>query len=196
MNHDCRPNAHYYFDPHTFVQQVHALRTILPGEEITISYIDPLQHSEHRKEALHTAWGFPCGCNACNAPLPIRSASDARIGEMRRLQEVLGDYTAESEVKSSEDGIAMAELLVQLYELEGMLGPKAEGYVYAALEYSSAMRKWEALRYAHMAVEAGLLYGGPKDGDVLAMAELISDPEAHWSWGVRSRRRWEGKQAK
>lgn len=194
MNHDCRPNAHYYFDPHTLIQSVHALRTILPGEEITISYIDPAQPSHERKEALHNAWGFPCGCNACNAPLPIRQASDARVSEIQRLQSLLSDYTAESKVKDSKTGVQMAELLVELYTLEGMLGPVSEGYAYAAIEYNSAMRKWEALRYAHKALEAGLLYGGPKDGDVLGMAELIAGPEGHWSWGVRARRRWESKQ--
>ena len=99
-------------------------------------------------------------------------------------------------MKSDKAGVKMAELLVELYELEGMLGPASEGYAYAAIEYASAGRKWEALRYAHKAVEAGLLYGGPKDRDVLTMAELIAEPEKHWSWGVRSRRRWEAKQGR
>ncbi|KAF7534499.1 hypothetical protein G7054_g6198 [Neopestalotiopsis clavispora] len=40
MNHDCRPNAEYYFDPTTFAQHVHAARPIAAGEEITISYIE------------------------------------------------------------------------------------------------------------------------------------------------------------
>lgn len=40
MNHDCRPNADYYFDPHTFTHNIHAVRPIMPGEEITLSYIE------------------------------------------------------------------------------------------------------------------------------------------------------------
>ena len=37
LNHDCRPNAAFYFDKGTFKQRVHAVRRIVPGEEITIS---------------------------------------------------------------------------------------------------------------------------------------------------------------
>ena len=40
MNHDCRPNADYHFDPTTMTQYVHAIRPIAKGEEITISYIE------------------------------------------------------------------------------------------------------------------------------------------------------------
>jgi SET domain-containing protein len=40
MNHDCRPNADYYFDPETLAQHIHAIRPIAAGEEITISYIE------------------------------------------------------------------------------------------------------------------------------------------------------------
>lgn len=39
INHDCRPNADYYFDPESLTQYVHALRPIVEGEEITITYI-------------------------------------------------------------------------------------------------------------------------------------------------------------
>lgn len=39
MNHDCRPNAAYHFDPETAMMEVHAVRPIAAGEEITVSYI-------------------------------------------------------------------------------------------------------------------------------------------------------------
>ncbi|KAK7927381.1 hypothetical protein PG985_004379 [Apiospora marii] len=39
LNHACRPNAQYYFDPRTMTQHVYAVRDIYPGEEITVSYI-------------------------------------------------------------------------------------------------------------------------------------------------------------
>ncbi|KIW05732.1 uncharacterized protein PV09_03589 [Verruconis gallopava] len=191
MNHDCRPNAHYYFDPDTLTQHVHALRTILPGEEITVSYINPAQVSAHRKEALRSSWGFSCGCNACTAHAPIREASDRRVEEIERLQSMLGDYSAASPIADSETGTRVADLLIELYRLEGMLGPISEAYAYAALEYNSAQRKWEAIKYANMAIEAGLLYGGPKDGDVQSMMELVRSPEEHWSWDYRARVRWQ-----
>lgn len=39
MNHDCRPNAAYHFDPQTARMEVRAVRPIAAGEEITVSYI-------------------------------------------------------------------------------------------------------------------------------------------------------------
>ncbi len=196
MNHDCRPNAHYYFDSLTLTQHVHALRTILPGEEITISYIDHTQTSVLRKDALKTYWGFPCGCNSCNAPPAIRTASDSRIEEILRLQQMLSDYSTTSPIANEETGVRVAELLVELYNLEGLLGPIAEAYAYAAIEYNSARKKWEALRYANLAMEAGLLYVGPMNADVKAMGDLIMAPERHWSWDYRAKKRWEGEQEK
>lgn len=39
-NHDCRPNADYYYDPETLTQHVHAVRQINIGEEISLSYLE------------------------------------------------------------------------------------------------------------------------------------------------------------
>lgn len=39
MNHDCRPNAAYHFNPTTATMDIHAVRPILAGEDITVSYI-------------------------------------------------------------------------------------------------------------------------------------------------------------
>jgi hypothetical protein len=48
MNYDCRPNVMYYYDPKTLIHVTQASRTILPGEEITIPYINILQPREDR----------------------------------------------------------------------------------------------------------------------------------------------------
>jgi SET domain-containing protein len=40
MNHDCRPNIDYIFDPKTLTQHATAVRDIMPGEELTLSYIE------------------------------------------------------------------------------------------------------------------------------------------------------------
>jgi hypothetical protein len=107
---------------------------------------------------------------------------------------MLQDYSTDSPINDGEAGTRIADLLVELYELEGLLGPIAEAYALAAIEYNSAQRKWDALRLANMAIEAGLLYGGPNDGDVKSMMELAQAPEGHWSWDYRARRKREAEQ--
>lgn len=56
LNHDCRPNAMYYFD--RLNHYTHAARTINAGEEITIIYVDPLQTRLRKRAALKRSWGF------------------------------------------------------------------------------------------------------------------------------------------
>ncbi len=48
MNHDCRPNADYYFDYETMTQFIHASRDIAPGEELTLTYHQPLLSRRER----------------------------------------------------------------------------------------------------------------------------------------------------
>jgi hypothetical protein len=45
FNHDCRPNSQYFFDMRSMVQYVHAIRDIVPGEEITITCRSPLSNT-------------------------------------------------------------------------------------------------------------------------------------------------------
>jgi hypothetical protein len=180
MNHDCRPNAHYYFDWRTMTHHVHALRTITVGEELTISYIDPVQPVSQRKEYLKSSWGFECDCSSCTAPPSVATESDNRIDEILELQEKLAD--TESQYV---DAPGMAETLVSLYAQERLDGPIADAYTFAAHEYNGVGDKWRARQYAYKALEAGLLYGGPYDFDVKDLHEMLKDQRTHWSWHFR-----------
>jgi len=40
LNHACSPNLGYYFDSATLSHKVYAVKDILPGEELTISYVE------------------------------------------------------------------------------------------------------------------------------------------------------------
>lgn len=40
FNHDCRPNADYYFDSETLAQHIHAIRPIQIVEEISLTYME------------------------------------------------------------------------------------------------------------------------------------------------------------
>lgn len=85
----------------------------------------------------------------------------------------------------------MAELMISLYEQERLHGPIMEAYALAAIEYNGVGEPWTAQKYARLAVESGLLYGGPADTDVKEMEKLLKDPSAHWSWMLRENKRTE-----
>lgn len=181
MNHDCRPNVAYYFDSQTLTHQAHAVRTINPGEELTITYINPSQTRFERQDKLHRHWGFRCTCPFCLQPRSLIDASDLRITLIERLFKELSDYSPVTGRGTPQ----MAELLVSLHEQERMDAPIANAYTLAAREWSGIGDVYNALKHAHLAVEAGLLYEGPHAEDVRDMEQLLENPSGHWTWMLR-----------
>lgn len=187
MNHDCRPNADYWYDDVRLSQWVHAVRDIYPGEEVTISYIDPVQKRQKRKQRLKRTWGFECSCAACTAGETAGAASDDRVGQMLELVSELRDETRESRASPQ-----MAELVVGLYELERLWGQVYEVYALAAVEWNGVGDAWTATKWARRAVEFGIWSVGGGDEDVRDMERLATDPWGHWSWMRRTKTRMGG----
>ena len=63
INHSCLANAHKVFIGDLML--LRAVRPIKAGEEITLSYISPLE--EKRKDYLQGVWGIDCQCGLCVA---------------------------------------------------------------------------------------------------------------------------------
>lgn len=109
------------------------------------------------------------------------------MNEILRIQKRLSD-TEVAFVNAPE----MAELLVDLYEVERLDGPVANAYAFAAHEFNGVGEKWRARYYAHKGIKSGLVYGGPDDFDVRDMQDLLDDQKGHWSWHFRED--WEDKE--
>ncbi|KAK2014798.1 SET domain-containing protein [Colletotrichum eremochloae] len=185
MNHDCRPNVDYWFDPRTLTQRTVALRDIIPGEELTLSYINPMQSREDRRERLHNTWGFHCSCHHCMQDRLKTEESDRRIEQIAALREEFNDYTPASRATPE-----MALLLISLYEQEQNWSLLSEAYTLAAIEFNGVGEPWLATKYARLAVDAGLTTLWEGHGDVIEMTKLIEDPWSHWSWMLRTRKRY------
>jgi hypothetical protein len=180
LNHDCRPNAAYFFDEKTMTHFVHAIRPIQPGEEITITYVNNEFERNTRVRRLEKHWGFTCACSSCTAHPNIVQESDSRLQQIVALQETLNDWTASSSATP-----AIAELLVSLYKQERLDASLATAHQHAAEVYSSFGMKWEAARYARLSVEMSLLDKGFNDRDVRDMQKMAREPEMTWSWKKR-----------
>lgn len=63
LNHSCLANAHKVFLGDMML--LRAVRPLKAGEEITLSYINPLE--EKRKDYLKGIWGMDCQCGLCKA---------------------------------------------------------------------------------------------------------------------------------
>jgi hypothetical protein len=187
MNHDCRPNTDFAFDYGTLSQFIHATRDISPGEELTLSYINPLMTHSQRTTKLKRNWGFNCSCPLCelsNSNSARGAESDSRINTILKMRDELRDWT---EGRSSRACPEMAELLVSLYEMERLWGLMHEAYALAALEWNAAGEPWTAVKFARLAVEWGIPHLGEGDGDIRELRKLAEDPWGHWSWEKRVR---------
>lgn len=66
INHSCDPNAHVFFEGNQLF--VRSIKKIEPGEEITISYIEPTFEVAKRQDILKHEYFFEC---SCEFPIPI-----------------------------------------------------------------------------------------------------------------------------
>ena len=180
LNHECRPNAAYFFDEQTMTHFIHATRPIYPGEEITITYINNEDVREQRMKTLLRNWGFTCSCSTCTAHSAIVAESDARLGQITTLQEILNDYSEKSQAS-----VEVAELLISLYKLERLDASMGTAYQYAAEAYSSFGMKWEAIKYARLSIDMGMLEKGWQNKEVNKMHKMAMAPELTWSWKKR-----------
>jgi hypothetical protein len=190
MNHDCRPNAMYYFDRKTLVHYTHASRRIYAGEEITITYIDPLQTRLGRRAAIKRSWGFDCSCSLCSAENDFIRESNRRILEINKISKILNEVVSQNETERQaartyvSAATEMVDLLISLYEQERLHASIADGYRLAALISASIGNEWRAVKWAMMAVDTGLIHDGPDDDEILDMRRLLLAPRQHWSWAV------------
>lgn len=180
LNHDCRPNAAYFWDEETMTHHVHAMRTIQPGEEITISYIDSERNRAHRMKRLEKSWGFKCSCSACTAHPSLTAESDTRLQQITDLVHTLNDWTPSSAATPE-----MAEAVVSMYDQERLWAYQATAYKHAAEVYSSFGNKYMAIKYARLSVEFSILDKGFSDRDVKEMRNMAKEPEMSWSWNKR-----------
>jgi hypothetical protein len=190
----------YYFDSASLSLKVYAVRDIFPGEELTISYVEfvvapssldikppantdsVIQTRATRQHALSSTWSFTCTCPRCTVEEHLLAESDSRVKQMQQLRRELDDYSAAGTPEK-------AELLVTLYELEGLQVRIYEAYYRAALEWNGAGDAMRAARYARLCLDKGLLLRGEDRPFVESMREMVRDARGHWSWRFRLHRK-------
>ncbi|KAL7793120.1 hypothetical protein V8C37DRAFT_113266 [Trichoderma ceciliae] len=177
LNHDCRPNAVYFFDRQTLTHYVHAITDITPGTEITITYINPHMQRLQRLQKLSSIWGFDCSCSLCSLHPELARASDERLAQITALSERLEDWeTAPPQ---------MAQTLISLYEQERLHAPSSDAYWYAAITSCAEGLYWDTIRYARLAIEFGMLDYGFGDESFQLMGKLAEQPEKESCWMAR-----------
>lgn len=171
-------SLYYRFNETTLTLTLFALRDILPGEELSYSYLDPLStpHHKDRHAALSSQWGFTCTCPICADP-SSRAASDRRREEIRGLKPQLADSASDPRRI-----VRLCRELLRLYEEEGAVVPRGMVAEMAAYTANKAGDAQAAVRFAQTAREAWGVVAGEGSVEVKRIEGLIKDPRGHGSY--------------
>lgn len=181
LNHDCRPNAVYRIDPATLMHITTAVSAIEPGEEITISYLDPFLPREKRHERLKNDWSFECTCEQCSLADQEHEDSKTRLKEIKWIEAKLTDYSEHRGISTG-----LITYLLGLYENEGLHCCLGRAYRLAALNFNGLAYEKQAKMYAELAIEALKMEKGEgAAADISDLEALIRRPNKHWTFSGR-----------
>lgn len=161
----------------------------MQGEELTVAYIDPIQTHADRQAKVHRHWGFGCTCARCSLPPHRVAESDDRVRSIQALLGSLDDYSIPLPNATSAANVTVGptagELLVLLFELEGLHARMHEAEYRLALEWNGVGDALRATQAARRCLDRGLLVRGPEQAFLTNMRTLVANPTAHWSWKFR-----------
>ena len=151
INHSCIPNAHFSWNSNIERETLHAVKDILEGEEITISYCPAIRTLDERKSDLES-YLFTCRCPACRRDQRFGIMSQIRRLQMLDLDHKIADFQndpvaarEEHDERNEEPAILK---LVDLMDKEGLVYGKSRAYRDAAECALKQGLREEALEYA------------------------------------------------
>ncbi|XP_023329759.1 SET and MYND domain-containing protein 5 [Eurytemora carolleeae] len=97
-NHACVPNCTYIWDDETGLQNLYACDNILPGEELTVSYLpdNMVEGRTSRRGMLRALYRFDCICELCSNDCGIMFEQDERDRVKAKMLIEVVNKTAET----------------------------------------------------------------------------------------------------
>ncbi|KAJ8122048.1 hypothetical protein ONZ43_g1656 [Nemania bipapillata] len=187
INHSCIPNCHNSWNSETQQETIHAIRDILAGEEITISYeTGALTASRH--EHLRKNFGFDCHCDLCSLPLEELQASDHRRRQIKLLDEQIGNgFTMMTEpLKSLQACQALLKTLTDEYHSRDMaLIPRLYYDAFqVAITHGDEAR---AKVFAERSYRARVACEGEDSPETKRVGTFMQNPAAHFGFAQGSK---------
>jgi hypothetical protein len=158
INHSCRPNTSYYWNPQLNKRVVYATRHIEKGEELSVTYI-PLLYSQADRQKRLDQYGFKCTCTACSKHgLDLHSSDDKRQQLRQAFQELTPELTLDlpgsmMAKKKAQKMVEQSLAVVRLVEEEQLADYYAQAYRMAAITHAR-ISQWEpATLWAHKSMQ-------------------------------------------
>lgn len=115
LNHSCTPNCILRYTTEGGILEVIAAFDILPGIELTHSYVDLVSTTTTRNERLQTTYGFQCTCQRCQnwkVSLPSKyDVSDTNTDEI--IDGILNAYYPGKRVDESDSTLVDLDTLLR-----------------------------------------------------------------------------------
>lgn len=163
INHSCVPNAHYSWNSRIEQETVHAVKEIVEGEEITITYCSAYHTLKERKCEI-MPYLFNCSCPACDIHTNFGRRSQIRRQQMTELDQEIADYQNEPPAARAEyghyDEMSAILRLVNLLDEEGLVQEKSLAFHDAAECALKRGLKEEAVKYACQELDVDICCNG------------------------------------
>jgi hypothetical protein len=124
INHSCIPNIDFAYNRTLEKETFHAVRDIIAGEELTITYIKDVNRTRIQRQSELDKWGFRCTCPAC------RDTAQGRRKETRHAKLFSLDQDIAIRLRSGAEA-SWREALNSMQELAAL--QKSEGLLTRAL---------------------------------------------------------------
>lgn len=181
VNHHCVGNSdHFYISQHK-VAILPATRTIVPGDEVTFSYIDYMTHPEVY-DHMFEIWKFRSDCSACTTSITRRKLlAIKKLDGMVLSMGMLGRF---------DEAIEIGNRLLGIYhELQYSLAAIYRTY-YDMFQMAVARKRTlkQARTYIAQALHfAVLMYGDIDIPEVQSLRLLAENPSEHSNFGIGDR---------
>jgi hypothetical protein len=179
FNHSCSPNAKWSWHEATKTLRIFALQDIMPGEEISVTYLgnitDFASTRNARRKQLQETYAFACNCAVCSLPTTMAVQSDRRRIEIMKTSKLL----LSPQHIQTRDRLVKLKHMICLFREEQYVGEAVDCYSGAArmcLTHSDwASSTYWARKAFKMTVDE---YGIDSDLAIDAM-DMLLNPRLH-----------------
>ncbi|KAG6292103.1 hypothetical protein E4U09_003561 [Claviceps aff. purpurea] len=181
INHNCENNAQQSWNNNTRRHNIHALRDIQEGEEITLSYVFSLLDRAGRQALLKKSFNFTCSCRLCSLPIRESQRRDGNVQRVAALDEVAKHQRSTAPLQSLQCYHCVLAYHLSKYGREDCEYAQAHGDVATLLVMYGDLARGRYFAQKAASVFRTLL--GSDSNEAAEFAAMARDPSRHPQYG-------------
>ena len=172
INHSCLPNVNFAYNSKLKEETFHAIRDIMAGEELTITYINGTNRTKDQRKVELNKWGFSCSCPACE-DTPRGEQREKMRGQLFDLDQELAMDAKFGSPKSYKKALQTAQRMAAIQKAEGLVHRElGVSYVIISDCVAAVLTNLQLPRCCYVLPETGK----PKNGTLMGRERTGSRP--------------------